>query len=302
LPELPIQYADYAVWQREQMNGELADRLRGYWSTQLAGAPPALQIPTDRPRPSTPTYSGGCLWLSLPADLISLGRAVSQRAGTTLYMTMLAAFDVFLSAYSGQEDLSIGTPVAGRTSVETEALIGFFINTIVMRTEFSGARTFRDVLEKVRETCLGAYAHQDFPLFKVVEAIRPPRDSSRNPLFQANFRVQLAPPRPLQLTGTTCRVIKVHPLGAKFDMALDLQVGEHELGGFFEYNEDIFTEATATRMVVSIERIFRAVLSDPDAPFRDLPAVSEVAQARLSPRSSGGSRPSLRGARRISRD
>jgi hypothetical protein len=189
LPELALQYADYAVWQREQLAGEVLDRQLSYWREQLAGVPELLELPTDHPRPAVQTYRGASVPVELSLErLQSLGR--SEEA--TLYMVLLGAFQVLLSKYSGNEDIVVGSPIAGRTRKEVEELIGFFVNTLVLRTDLSGDPSFRETLRRVREVTLGAYAHQELPFEKLVAELQPERSLSHTPLFQVAFALQRA--------------------------------------------------------------------------------------------------------------
>src|SRR5215217_1019388 len=187
LPELPVQYADYAVWQREQLAGEVLDRQLAYWKERLAGAPELLELPTDHPRPAVQTYRGATVLVELSLQLLERLQALGQSEGATLYMVLLGAFQVLLGKYAGSEDVVVGTPIAGRTRRETEELIGFFVNTLVLRTDLSGNPSFRETLRRVREVTLGAYAHQEVPFEKLVAELQPERSLSHSPLFQVMF-------------------------------------------------------------------------------------------------------------------
>ncbi|MBV9788044.1 MAG: non-ribosomal peptide synthetase, partial [Chloroflexi bacterium] len=190
LQPLPIQYADFADWQRQWLRGEVLQRQLDYWKQQLGGDLPVLELPTDRPRPPIQTFHGATLYFSLPKLLSDSLAALSRQEGTTLYMTLLTAFNVLLYRYTGQEDLLVGSPIAGRTRPELEALIGFFVNTLVMRSDLSGNPSVREALQRVRDVTLKAYAHQDLPFEQLVEELHPERDMSRNPLFQVMFVLQ----------------------------------------------------------------------------------------------------------------
>ena len=200
LPRLPIQYADYAVWQREWLQGEVLEGQLAYWKEKLADLS-TLELPTDRPRPPVPSYQGAHLTFDLPAPLTQALKELGRREGATLFMTLLAAFQVLLHRYSGQEDIAVGTPIAGRGRTELEGLIGFFVNTLVLRSDLAGNPAFTELLARVRETALGAYTHQDLPFEKLVEELSPSRDISRNPLFQVMFVLQNAPDAELMLRG-----------------------------------------------------------------------------------------------------
>jgi hypothetical protein len=192
LPELPVQYADYAVWQREQLEGEVLDRQLSYWRERLAGAPELLELPTDRPRPPVQTYRGATVPVELSPELLERLQALGRSEGATLYMTLLGAFQVLLSKYSGSEDVVVGSPIAGRTRKEVEELIGFFVNTLVLRTDLSGDPSFREVLRRAREVTLGAYEHQEVPFERLVAELQPERSLSHSPLFQVMFTLQTA--------------------------------------------------------------------------------------------------------------
>ncbi|MFL5539299.1 MAG: condensation domain-containing protein, partial [Longimicrobiaceae bacterium] len=192
LPELPVQYADYAVWQREQLTGEALDRQLSYWRERLAGAPELLELPTDHPRPAVQTYRGATVPVGLSLELLERLQALGQSEGATLYMTLLGAFQVLLGKYAGSGDVVVGSPIAGRTRGEVEGLIGFFVNTLVLRTDLGGDPSFRKVLRRVREATLGAYEHQEVPFEKLVAELQPERSLSHSPLFQVLFTLQNA--------------------------------------------------------------------------------------------------------------
>jgi condensation domain-containing protein len=203
LGELPVQYADYAVWQREWLSGEVLEEQLDYWRRQLAGAPPALGLPTDRPRPQVATYHGAVEKFELSAELSESLKKLGRSEGATPFMTLLAAFYALLYRYSGQEEIVVGSPVAGRTRAETEGLIGFFVNTLALRTDLRGNPRFVELLKRVREVCLGAYGHQEVPFEKLVAELQPGRDMSRHPFFQVMFVLQNVPLEPLELPGLT---------------------------------------------------------------------------------------------------
>ncbi|HEY5006186.1 MAG TPA: amino acid adenylation domain-containing protein, partial [Ktedonobacteraceae bacterium] len=235
LPELPIQYADFAVWQREWLQGTVLQAQLDYWREQLADLKP-LHLPTDHPRPSVQTFKGGREGLHLPLSLSEGLKDLSQREGVTLFMTLLAAFQILLARYSGQEDIAVGTPIANRNRAEIEGLIGFFVNTLVMRTDLAGVSTFQDVLRRVREMTLGAYAHQDVPFEQIVEMLHPERDMSRSPLFQVMFTLQNAAGSAEGLTGLTLRPLIAKNETTKFDLTLSIATSSSGLAGAVEYN------------------------------------------------------------------
>jgi hypothetical protein len=190
LPELPIQYADYAVWQREWLQGEVLEQQMKYWREQLQGAPPVLELPADHTRPAVQSYRGGILHRRLSGELLQQIEALSRRVGVTLFMCVLAEFVVVLARYSGERDLVVGTPIAGRTRQEIEGLIGFFVNTLVLRTRVEEQESVRQLLARVREVCLGAYTHQEVPFEQLVEELHPERDLSHQPLFQVMYGLE----------------------------------------------------------------------------------------------------------------
>jgi len=239
LSKLSIQYSDFAAWQRRQLQGDVLEKHLGYWKKQLAGAPPILELPTDKPRPATQTFNGAYCSLVLPQKLSEAITALAQRSRATLFMTLLAAFQVLLSRYTNQQDVAVGTPIANRTRRETEDVIGFFVNTLVLRTDLSGDPTFENLLKRVRETALEAYAHQDLPFEKLVAELRPERHLSYSPLFQVLFAVQNVPKHSFQLPDLELHDSRRAGLTSKFD--LSLYVGEDDgLRLTFEYNTDLF--------------------------------------------------------------
>ena len=256
LQELPVQYADYAVWQREWLQGEVLESQLSYWKEQLKELP-VLNLPTDHPRPAKQSFRGARQPLSLPESLTAAVNELSGREGVTQFMTLLAAFQVLLYRYSGQEDVVVGSPIANRNRTEIEGLIGFFVNTLVLRSDLSEKPTFREFLLRVRDVCLGAYAHQDLPFEKLVEELRPERDLSRNPLFQVMFVLQNTP-RPLpQPAGLSIERVDVLPATSLFDLSLYLRERDGKFIGFFEYNTDLFEPSTIERMIGHFETLLK---------------------------------------------
>ncbi|GER90174.1 hypothetical protein KDW_43360 [Dictyobacter vulcani] len=247
LPELAIQYADFSQWQRRWLSGEVFDKQLEYWRQQLAGLP-VLQLPTDRPRPVLQSFSGSMYPVVLPRKLSEALKTVSQREGVTLFMTLLAAFQILLYRYTGQEDIGIGSGIANRNRREIEDLIGFFVNTLVLRTDLSGNPSVREVIHRVRKITLGAYAHQDLPFEKIVEKLQPERDLSRQPLFQVMFIFQNFPMPALELSDISLSPMLMENGTAKFDLTLSLEDTAQGLNGWFEYNTDLFDRATIERM------------------------------------------------------
>ena len=244
LPELPIQYANYAQWQRERLSGATLAELLDYWRKQLAGAPGTMKLPLDKVRPPVQTFHGEIQTFRLGAELTRRLRELSQRRGVTLFMTLLAAFKVLLYRYTAQEDLVVGTPIAGRNRAEIEGLIGFFTNSLVLRTRLNGNPSFDEVLQRVREVTLGAYEHQDLPFEKLVEELQPERSLSHAPLFQVVFSLQNAPTMSGSAEDTSEAAPQVHTSTSKFDLTVTAAEVGKTLMGSFEYNTDIFEATT----------------------------------------------------------
>jgi len=281
LPDLPLQYADYAVWQRKRLQGKLLERQLAYWRQQFAGAAPLLELVTDRPRPPVKTAQGATYGWSLPRPLAEALAALSQRQGATLFMTLLAAWKLLLARYSGQDDIVVGSPVAGRTRPDIEGLIGFFVNTLALRSDLSGNPTFRELLGRVRETTLGAYAHQDLPFERLVEALQPERDLRYTPLFQVVFALQNAPVPTLDLAGLTISPVSVSSQTAKFDLTLMMIETEQGLSGWFEYSTDLFDSATIAAMAARFHTLLAGIVADPDRRVDDLPLLTDVERETL---------------------
>ena len=264
LPELEIQYADYAVWQREWLRGDVLESQLTYWKKMLHNLPPLLELPTDRPRPAVQTVRGKQMRFALPAELSRALVAMSRQEGVTLYMTLLAGLQVLLHRYSGQEDISVGSPIANRNRAETEGLIGFFVNTLVMRTDLSGTPTVRELLHRVRDVALGAYAHQDLPFEKVVDAVQPDRDISHSPLFQVMFALQNTQEESIRLPGLTIAPLDVDSDVSRFDMTVTMLESERGLEGLVEYNTDLFDPATIDRLIGHFQNILGAMTMSPE--------------------------------------
>jgi len=275
LPALPIQYTDFSVWQREALQGPALDSQLQWWLSYLAGAPQALELPTDKPRPPVQSFRGANFHFSLPRPLVDQLRALSQQQEVTLFMTLLAAFQVLLNRYSGQEDICVGTPVAGRGRPETESLIGFFVNTLVLRTRLSGELSFRALLQRVRESTLGAFAHQELPFEKLVDALQPARDLSRSPLFQVMFTLQSNLLPNLKMQDISVSRLPAENEASKFDLTLFLTETEEGMEGTFEYSTDLFEPATLTRMASHLGTLLQAIVSNPDCSLRELPLLSD---------------------------
>jgi amino acid adenylation domain-containing protein len=281
LSELPIQYADYAHWQREWLQGEVMEAELAYWRRQLSGAPSALDLPTDHSRPALQGFTGARKFFDLSPALTQELQKVSRAEGATVFMTLLAAFKALLYRYSGQEDIVVGTPIANRRRAELEGLIGFFTNTLVLRTEVSGEGSFRETVRRVREVCLGAYGHQDVPFEKLVEELQPERDLSRTPLFQVMFVLQNAPTQELQISNLTLQEMEIDNGTAKFDLTLVLQEAEQGFRGFWEYNEDLFERETIEQLAGHFLSLLSACLATPDRPLATLPLLSPAERHRI---------------------
>jgi amino acid adenylation domain-containing protein len=274
LPPLPLQYADFAVWQRQWVQGEAIARQVAYWKKQLAGAPALLQLPTDHPRPAQQTYRGAHYTFLLSSSLTAALQHLGRQEGTTLYITLLAAFQVLLSRYTGEEDLVVGSPIAGRVRPELEELIGFFINTLVMRTDVSHNPTFRALLCRVRDTALDAYAHQDIPFEQLVEELRLPRALGYAPLVQVLFALQNVPRFSLELPGITSERVAVRTDAAKFDLSLLVWEDGEGLRGELEYNTDLFEAPTITRLASHYQTLLESIVANPDRPIASLPLLT----------------------------
>ena len=274
LPDLSIQYADYAVWQRDWLQGEVLDRQLAYWRDRLAGAPPLLDLPTDHPRPAVQDHAGAAysfvVTKSVAERLVGLGR----QEGATLFMVLLAGFQLLLSRYSGQTDICVGTPIANRRRLELEGLIGFFVNTLVLRTDLSGDPNFRGLLARVREMALGAQAHQDLPFERLVEALQPVRDMSRDPLFQVLFVLQNAPMRELALGGLRAEPVMMESGTAKFDLALVVIETGEGLSASIEYATALFDARTIERLARHYCALLEAIVADPETRVSRLPMLS----------------------------
>ncbi|WP_338868536.1 non-ribosomal peptide synthase/polyketide synthase [Myxococcus stipitatus] len=269
LPELPVQYADFAAWQRSWLQGAALDNQVDYWRTQLA-TPPVLELPTDRPRPPVQSSHGATVPVQLPQKLSTAVKALAQQTSATPFMVLLAGLQALLSRYSGQDDICVGSPIAGRTSSETEGLIGFFVNTLVLRSRVDESKSFRELLAQVRATTLSAYEHQDVPFEKLVEALQPPRDLSRNPFFQVMLALQNAPVSELALEGLELRPVEFSHSTAKFDLTLALSENQGRFEGAFEFNTDLFDGATIERMAEHFTTLLESAVSRPESPLAAL--------------------------------
>src|SRR5215510_4290458 len=279
LPELPIQYADFAVWQREWMRGELLEKQMEYWREQLGGELPELELPMDHARPARQSFRGAAESLEYSGETLRRLKEIGRERGATLFMTLLAAFDVLMWRYSGQTDLLVGTPIANRNRTETEGLIGFFVNTLVLRTKVNGNGTFRELLDQIRETTLRAYEHQDVPFEKLVEELQPERSLSRHPLFQVLFTLQDG--GELKLTGLELQWMDTENEIAKFDLSFFISETSNGLYTWFEYDTELFDRPTVARMLQHFEVLLEGIATNPDARLSELPLLTEAEREQL---------------------
>lgn len=277
LPELPIQYADFALWQREWLQGEVIDAQLAYWKRQLSPNLPVLKLPTVRPRTEVKTNRGATQSFVLPSTLSNAMQALSHQEGVTLFMTLLAGFQVLLQRYTHQDDIVVGTDVANRNRAETEPLIGFFVNLLVLRTNLSGNPSFRELLKRVREVTLGAYAHQDLPFDQLVKTLQPERKLSHiPPLFQVLFVLQNAPVPAVELPDLTLSPFEVDNEIARFDLALFMTETDPGLVGTWTYNADLFDASTIAKLSTHLETLLRNLVAQPDVEITTLDMLSDV--------------------------
>lgn len=282
LQELPVQYGDYAVWQREWLSGPVLEEQVNYWKQQLAGAPSVLELPADRVRGGVQSHRGGREKAELSSELRSRLEELSRREGVTLFMTLLAAWQVLLHRYTTAQHVVVGTPIAGRTSGEVEGLIGFFANTLVLRTEITGELSFRELLKRVREVCLGAYGNQDLPFEKLVEELKPERTLSHNPLVQVVFGLRDAISQGIELPRLTITPCEFESNAAKFDLTIDVETTPSGLRCTAEYNADLFERTRIARMLEHFEILLHGAAANLDGPISQLPLLSEAEQLELS--------------------
>jgi amino acid adenylation domain-containing protein/non-ribosomal peptide synthase protein (TIGR01720 family) len=280
LPELPVQYPDFSIWQRKYLDSEFLEKKAEYWKHQLAGLE-ALELPTDWPRPQLRSENGANIALDLPLDLTGKLKALARRETSTLYMVLLAAFQTLLFRYTGQEDLAVGSPVAGRSRSETERLIGCFINTLVLRADLSGGPKFTQLIQRVKEITLNAFAHQDVPFEKLVEMLQPERNLSRSPLFQALFVLQNAPRSELRFGSAKVTSFDLETRTTKFDLTLILGETASGMAGMLQYNTDLFEAATIGRMAVHFQMLLKSVVSGPEQAVSELDILTEAERRQL---------------------
>ncbi|HWF05357.1 MAG TPA: amino acid adenylation domain-containing protein, partial [Candidatus Angelobacter sp.] len=280
LPEPPFQYADFAVWQREWLQGEVLEEQMAYWKKQLADVP-TLELPTDHPRSMAESERGARVTMTLPQELSRGLKELGQREGTTLFMTLLASFHLLLSRYTGENDVAVGTPIAGRRWAETESLIGFFVNTLVLRATINGSQSFLEVLAQVREKTLEAYTHQDVPFEKLVEELHPERDLTRTPLFQVLFVLQNAPQTELQVPGLTLSSMNIDSNAAKFDLMLMVGEEHGRLHAGLSYRAGWFNENSMRRLLSHWENLLAGITANPQMAVHDLPMLTKAERSQL---------------------
>src|SRR5205085_2282634 len=277
LPNLPVQYADFALWQRQRATDQVLESQLSYWKHQLEGALPVLELPADKQRSRVQTYEGERQAFDLSAALISDVKAFSQREGVTVFMTLLAVFKTLLHRLTSEHDIVVGSPIAGRNRAETENLIGFFVNTLVLRTDFSGNPTFRAVLQRVRETALGAYSNQDVAFEQLLEVLQPERDMSHTPLFQVFFNMLNFEENTIELPELTTRVLPPSEVMAKFDLTLYVEEENQQLKFAFVYNQSRFSRERIVEMGEQLRQLLSAVIAQPEASIGSVSLVTPTA-------------------------
>ncbi|HEY2153727.1 MAG TPA: condensation domain-containing protein, partial [Vicinamibacterales bacterium] len=281
LRELPIQYADYALWHRQWLSSGVLDSQLAYWTARLAGAPDGLSLPTDRPRPAVQSFRGSVHRFAVTRELTSALRSLARAERATLFMVLLAAFDVVLMRWSGQHDVVVGTPIAGRTRAETEDLIGFFVNLLALRVDLSGEPSFREVLRRVKAAALEAFAHQDLPLEKLVEALQPVRDLSRQPLFQTAFVLQDVSLDSIALPGLVVQPLEEEVTSARFDLELSITQRAGGLSATLNYATDLFEAPTIERLAGHFVRLLEELVADPARRVSEVSLLSDAERAQL---------------------
>ncbi|MCA1681875.1 MAG: condensation domain-containing protein, partial [Actinobacteria bacterium] len=275
LAVLPVQYADFAVWQRDRVSEAVAEEQLDYWKQQLGGVSP-LELPTDRPRPAVHTTSGALQEFVVPASVAAVLKELGRGQDGTLFMTLVAACQVLLARWSGQDDVAVGTVTSGRDRAELEGLVGFFVNTLVLRSEVDRTRTFSEFLGGVRGTVLDAFAHQDVPFERLVDALQPARDPSRTPLFDAMIVLQNAPGQASELPGLQTEYVELPMVTAHFDLSIEFQEFDGALYGSLAYNTDLFDSVTIERMVGHLQRLLAGIAAEPDRAVGELPMMSDA--------------------------
>ena len=270
LEELPIQYADYAAWQRRWLSGEVLEQQLRYWKNRLEGAAGVLELPADRPRPAVQSYRGSSVEVRVGREVTESLKALGRGEGATLFMVVMAAYKVLLYRLSGQGDISVGVPVANRNRAEVEGLIGFFVNTVVMRSRVRGEGSFLELLREEKEVAIGAHGHEDLPFEKLVEELQPERNLSHTPLFQVVFTFQTVPKEAVKLAGLTLSPMKVDRDTAHYDLNLNITDTEQGLIGALQYSSDLFDESTIARMAEHFEKILDVIIADPNLTLEEI--------------------------------
>ncbi|MGA2838339.1 MAG: condensation domain-containing protein [Acidimicrobiales bacterium] len=270
LPALPVQYGDFAQWQQQWLQGDVLKGEIDFWREELSGTDFVLELPTDHPRPAVLTFAGGRLGFDIPAPVADALRRIGRNERATIFMVVHAATGVLLHGLTGQEDFLVGSPVGSRRWPETEPLIGFFVNTLLLRLRMTGDPTFRELVRRCRETAVSCYAHQDIPFERIVQALRPKRRPDRNPLFQVNLRMQGPAPQPPELPGLTASRVSVGLGSSRFDLALGFVDAPGTLGGYVEYNSAIFDGATVEAWMDAFVTVLDSATKDPDLPLSQL--------------------------------
>ncbi|WP_293118322.1 non-ribosomal peptide synthetase [Moorena sp. SIO4G3] len=281
LPELPIQYADFASWQGQWFTGEVLENQVNYWKQQLAGIPTLLELPTDRPRPAVQTYQGSSFKFELNPELTTRLRSLSQQSGATIFMSLLAVFGILLYRYSSQEDIIIGSAIANRSRRELEPLIGFFLNTIVLRIDLSRNPSFLELLSRVRQVALDGYAHQDLPFEQLVEVLKPERSLSHSPLFQVMFALHNANEQKAELPELNLTALDIETVTSKFDLTLLIKETDGGFQANLEYNTDLFDETTIVRMAGNFQTLLEGIVANPQAQVSKLPLLTTAERQQL---------------------
>ena len=282
LPDLPIQYGDYVLWQRDWLQGEVLEKQLAYWKEKLGGKLPVLELPADKTRPAVQTHGGITEFFTIPDPVYAALTQLGKEEGVTLFMTLLSAFDVLLSRYSGQDDLIVGTPIAGRTRMEVEGLAGFFVNTLVLRTNVEGNPTFRELMKRTREVCLGALEHQEAPFEKIVEELQPERSLTRSPLFQVMFVLQSAPEGRITLGRNPAIKLDVSTDTAKFDVTLSMMERNGGLVGWLQCSADLFGPETITRMAGHFITLLQGIVADPGRRLWQIPIMTDAEKRKVA--------------------
>ncbi|KAF3885893.1 MULTISPECIES: non-ribosomal peptide synthetase [Nostocales] len=281
LSELPIQYRDFTVWQRHRLQGKLLQTQLNYWKQQLSGELPVLQLPVDRPRPTVATFIGAKQYFTFSQTLTAALNKLSQREEATLFMTLLAAFNILLYRYTDREDILVGSSIANRNRAELEGLVGLFVNTLVLRNDLSGNPSFRELLSRVREVTLNAYAHQDLPFEKLVEQLQPERDLSRNPLFQVMFVLHNTPMPVHEVPGLTLRALEVDSGTSQFDIFVSMSESQKGLTGFLEYSTHLFDATTINLFISHFQTLLESIVANPNQQISELPLLTVQEQEQL---------------------